>query len=632
MTNPDTASTEASFGSETETVDYIVVGSGAGGGPLAANLALAGYTVALLEAGGDESPPEYQVPAFYTRSVEHPDLSWQYFVRHYSDHARQRLDSKYCPDKDGIFYPRSGTLGGCTAHHAMITVYTHACDWDRIAEWLDDDSWSAEKMEQYFRRLENCRYISPRVWRRTRHGFRGWLPTDIANPLLALKDWKIVRIALAALCGAVQGRIWESFVNLLCAYWRAPSGPIAFFKGYFDPNDRPHSAGSEEGLFLVPVSVDRGRRAGARERILDAAARCPDQLRILTHALATRVLFQGNRAVGVEYLSGKHLYAADPNFSPAAAGRGERRTVRARREVILAAGSFNSPQLLKLSGIGPRAELEKHGIEVVADLPGVGENLQDRYEIAVVTKLKSDFAITRGATFHAPGPGEPPDRLYAQWLEGKGPYTTNGGILAQVKQSSGALGGTDLIAFAVPGLFRGYFPGFSTRIAQERNYYSWVILKAHVRNTTGYVRLRSGDATERPEINFRYFDEGNGNWRRDLDAVAQAVQYFRALSARTCSINVEEHLPGPNVRTESDIKDYVMRECWGHHASCSNKMGPATDRGAVVDGEFRVHGVKGLRVVDASVFPFIPGFFIVTAVYMISEKASDLIIADAKRS
>jgi choline dehydrogenase len=262
----------------------------------------------------------------------------------------------------------------------------------------------------------------------------------------------------------------------------------------------------------------------------------------------------------------------------------------------------------------------------------VGENLQDRYEIAVITKLKSDFAVTRGAIFRAPCPGEAPDRLYAQWLEGKGPYTTNGGILAQVQQSSGAVGGTDLIAFAVPGLFRGYFPGFSTTIARERNYYSWVILKAHVRNTAGYVRLRSGDPKQRPEINFRYFDEGNGDWKADLDAVAQAVRYFRALSKRTESINLEETLPGPDVDDGNGVDDYVMRECWGHHASCSNKMGPATDREAVVDGAFRVHGVEGLRVVDASVFPFIPGFFIVTAVYMISEKASDLIIADAKRS
>src|ERR1051326_6077704 len=107
----------------------------------------------------------------------------------------------------------------------------------------------------------------------------------------------------------------------------------------------------------------------------------------------------------------------------------------------------------------------------------------------------------------------------------------------------------------------------------------------------GYVRLRSRDPTERPEINFRYFDEGSGDWQADLDAVAEAVRYFHALSKRTASSNLEETLPGSNVDDETGVKDYVMRECWGHHASCTNKMGPIEDPMAVVDGAFRVHGV-----------------------------------------
>src|SRR5437868_2442766 len=254
MAPPETTDARPSSGSEPEAFDYVVVGSGAGGGPLAANLALAGYKVALLEAGGADSPPEYQVPAFYTRAVEHPDLSWAYFVRHYTDGSRQRLDSKYCRDQDGIYYPRSATLGGCTAHHAMITVYTHAYDWDRVAAALGDSTWCAQSMEQYFRRLENCRYRAPHGKRRTRHGFHGWLPTDIADPLLVLKDWKILRIALSALCASVRGRFRAALAKLWHAYWSAPTGPIAFLKSYFDPNDRPHSAGTAEGVFLVPVS------------------------------------------------------------------------------------------------------------------------------------------------------------------------------------------------------------------------------------------------------------------------------------------------------------------------------------------------------------------------------------------
>src|SRR5205823_2117023 len=121
------------------------------------------------------------------------------------------------------------------------------------------------------------------------------------------------------------------------------------------------------------------------------------------------------------------------------------------------------------------------------------------------------------------------------------------------------------------------------------------ILKSHVRNTAGRVVMRSRDPTERPDINFRYFDEGSGDWKADLEAVAEAVTYFRSVSARTRGINVEEVLPGPKVRTESDVREYISKECWGHHASCSNKMGLADDPVAVVDAAFRVYGVERLR-------------------------------------
>ncbi|HJU16368.1 MAG TPA: GMC family oxidoreductase N-terminal domain-containing protein, partial [Stellaceae bacterium] len=305
--------------------DYIVVGSGPGGGTLAARLAEAGRTVLLLEAGGDPRslagtndqepginrlPDDYDVPAFYGFASENDALRWDFFVRHYASEAAQARDPKYVrtyrgETVDGILYPRSGTLGGCTAHNAMIFVCPHNADWDGIAEATGDPSWRADAMRAYFERLEDCRHRPlDRLLAKTginpsRHGWNGWLSVEQAIPKAALGDRALVAVLLesAAQAFAALGQPIEAVGELL--------------EAQADPNDWRLVTANAVGLRYTPLTTRDHARIGTRERVLEMAARHPDRLRVELDALATRVLFdERNRAVGVEYLKGERLYRA----------------------------------------------------------------------------------------------------------------------------------------------------------------------------------------------------------------------------------------------------------------------------------------------------------------------------------
>lgn len=625
--------------------DYIVIGSGAGGGPLAANLAKNGFKVLLLEAGDDSCAESdagrlmYEVPIFHGLSTEYKGCAWDFFVRHYSDDSLQRRDSKFVPDENGVWYPRAGTLGGCTAHNAMITVVPQDSDWDYIANLTGDESWRPEHMHRLFEKLENCHYV-PRPgtpeyeakgvlssiaelikrredWRDWAHGhgWDGWLHTSEADPLLVLKDPEIVEILLNGAKEALRDHIGAALVRT---------------ETRFDPNDSRNAAESPEGLAFTPLAVANGKRTGPREFLLSVKKQFPGNLTIQLNALTTRVLFEGARAIGVEFLEGEHLYKADPQAggnSPSA----RERQVTASREVIVCGGAFNSPQILMLSGIGPREHLEQFGIPVIVDLPGVGANLQDRYEVGVVSHINRPFSLLEGASFAPPTGSGAPDPYFSEWEKGSGIYASNGALIGVIKRSRPSRPTPDLYIFGLPGYFKGYFPGYSTQFERYHDRFTWAVLKAHTNNTAGRVSLRSNNPIDSPKIEFHYFSEGNDPSGEDLDSVVAGVEFVRDMNQRLAAKGLikEELVPGPNYSTPEQLRAFIQNEAWGHHASCTNKIGADSDPMAVLDSRFRVRGTQGLRVADASVFPKIPGYFIVTPVYMISEKAAEAIAEDA---
>ncbi|MBB3609861.1 GMC oxidoreductase [Rhizobium sp. BK602] len=695
----DTAIAQASDPAVTP-FDYIVVGSGAGGGPLAARLALSGRRVLLIEAGTDPAiddsakPREvYDVPAYNGAATEDEVTSWDFSVRHYDSNAKQRADSKYDPARDpsqhgetgkgGIFYPRAAALGGCTSHHAMIIIRPNDSDWDDIARLTGDDSWRSENMQGYFPKIEQCLYykvykgflgsilggllrfvqaiatfINPqRHLDPNGHGFRGWQPTSFIDPIViagvARRDRTFLGLIFDVIWSALAGKGERSIFRRALAHLQIIQ--------FLDPNVRAADIDSRARLSLISIGTNGRTRYGLREWLLEVASRYPDRLVVKTGAHATRLIFEKGengaapRAVGVEAVFGKYLYRASKRNGEAEAGE----TIQyfASREVVVCGGSFNSPQLLMLSGIGDARRLkalsiagprDKDGTEIapVVNLPGVGANLQDRYEVSVVSEMRKEFATLKGATFR---PGDPNDPLRAQWLaDGTGLYGTNGGALAMMLSSTAnrKKENPDLFVFGVPAAFRGYYWNWSRELLRrskgaprdQRDLWTWVILKAYTDNNHGTVTLRTNDAFDVPDINFHSFSEGPAGYGADLDAVCEAIQRVREINGKITGMK-DEIQPGKGVASDGPaLRQWVQDEAWGHHACGTCRMGPdrwqpnvksLRDKGAVLDSGFRVHGVRGLRVVDASVFPRIPGYFIVTPVFMIAEKAADAILADS---
>jgi choline dehydrogenase len=304
-------------------------------------------------------------------------------------------------------------------------------------------------MRKYFQRVERCQYSS-KTWDLLtggEHGFDGWLSTERPKKDtledLVKKDPQLQRILAAVALTSLEdlpGSPTEAFIRRAI-----PKLVSAAFKE--DINHMDSVKYRPEGLYLLPIATNGGKRASVRDRIRTVQQVCPNQLIVKTNVLATKVLLEKEapangehfRAVGVECREGEHLYRADPKAVDALPSA---KTFRAKRDIIISGGAFNTPQLLMLSGIGPMEELQRHSIPVNIDLQGVGRNLQDRYEVGIVYKLKENLSTLANAKFED---NEQSDPVYKEWKEatpeerrdGKGfLYSSNGVIIATMKRSS----------------------------------------------------------------------------------------------------------------------------------------------------------------------------------------------------
>ncbi|KAL0580776.1 hypothetical protein V5O48_001241 [Marasmius crinis-equi] len=588
--------------------DYVVVGAGAGGGPVASRLAEHGYSV--LDAGHDAHNLNTTIPLYFLRALDDPQVDLNYTVNEYPPDFRfQRNDQ---------WYPRARALGGSTIHNALVDVIANTRpDFDGIAETFDDPSWSREHMQKTFKRMERNLYLPHN---NTEHGFNGWLQTSIPSPDPKYLD------------------------DQLLALEKGLTGQVATIPDLNSPAD---DAAIGETIPDSTIGANHNR-SSVRDRLVAVHREHSGKLVFSPDTLVTKVLLCSGKhgkpsAYGVEYAPGGALPVAS-NFK--GKSKLKTRTVRARHEVIVSAGVFQSPQLLMLSGIGDRTQLKKHGIKPVVHLPGVGKNLQgeappsirkhgadddlpDHDEIAVIWSLKHNFTLFKGCSF---GSDPEQDPCLKAWRdEGRSNLYSLGVLLEGFTfKSSPEYPYPDMMIYVAPVYFPGFVRGVADLAAEHHNAVTAVSLKAHP-SSKGTVELTGSHPQDRVVINKNRFQGEPG--RRDVRDLRESIKRARKIMTvpEILPFIHEEVFPGAKAQTDEEIETHVYENTFGHHACCTNAIGSEDDENAVLDGDFKVHGVGNLRVVDASSWPNVPGYFITTPTYMISEKAADVILEDNAR-
>ncbi|MFC4126390.1 GMC family oxidoreductase [Nocardia rhizosphaerae] len=517
--------------------DYVVVGTGSAGAVLAARLSeRSGTSVIALEAGPEDKNQAVHIPAAFSKLFQ-TDLDWNYLTT-----PQPELGDRQ------IFWPRGKMLGGSSSMNAMMWVRGFAADYDAWAR-AAGDGWSFANMVEYFRRIESVEDAAE-----PDEGRSG--PLRISHQRSA-RRWTEDFLAAAEHAGFKRER-----ANLP----------------------------EPEGFSQTMVCQRRGARWSTADAYLKPA-RSRSNLTVLTGAQATRVLFDGTRAVGVEYLAG-----------------GTTHTVRARAEVVLCGGAINSPQLLQLSGIGDQEELRRHGIPVVHHLPEVGRNLTDH----LISLL--GFAVDGDTLFAA----EKPTELLNYLLRRQGMLTSNVGEAYGFVRSRPELELPDLEIIFGPAPFYdegiGVPPGHGIALGP-------ILLQPHSRGT---ITLASADPTAKPLIDPRYLSDPEGADRAALLAglrIAHRIVTAAPLGARI------GHFLQPK-REQPTIEETLADALTWHshtlyHPTSTCRMG--TDPAAVVTPDLKVRGVAGLRVADASVMPTIIRGHTHAPSVVIGEKAADLL-------